>query len=141
MTLYYVAQTNPAYVGDNDNNSDLNGALQNAFDLGTAPDYSDPVFANGLLALGFDAADVLYNASTTDPGLGEEALPRAAVAPGLRCPLVPVSDGATGLLGFANVRHGLDFFEAVNGSDQQNVTYQGHLSTRPGMCAANIAAP
>jgi hypothetical protein len=139
MTLYYVAQTNPAHVGNDDNNSDLKGALQKAFNLGTVPDYSDPVFANGLLALGFDAADVLYNASTTDTELGEEALPRAAVAPGLRCPQEPVSDGATGPLGFADVRHGLDFFEAVNGSNLQNVTYHGHLRTVPGTCAPNVA--
>ena len=143
MTLYYVAQTDPAHVGpgDNDNYSDLNGALQTALSLGTTPDYNDPVFANGIIALGFDAADVLYNASTVQPRLVEEALHRAEVAPRLRCPPQPVSYGATGPLGFADVRHGLDFFKAVNAtsnSNSQNVTYEDHLLTDPGTCALNV---
>jgi hypothetical protein len=146
MTLYYVAQTNPAHVGpgDTDNASSLKGDLQVALNLATTPDYTNSVFANGLLALGFDAADVLYSASTTDSGLGgpEQAVPRSAIAPGLRCPQVPVSDGATGPLGFADVRHGLDFFKAVNatnGPNPQDVTYLYHQATLPGRCAPNVA--
>jgi hypothetical protein len=142
-----VAQTDPTHVGpgDTDNASNLNGDLQSALKLGTTPDYTNPVFANGLMALGFDAADVLYSASTTDSGQDgggpEQALPRSAVAPGLRCPQVPVSDGATGPLSFAKVRHGLDFFKAVNatnGSNAQDVTYLYHQATLPGQCAPNV---
>lgn len=143
MTLYYVAQTDPARVGpgDIDNNSDLNGALRTALSLGANPDYNDPVFATGLIALGFDAANVLYNASTINPHLVEEALHRAQVAPRLRCPQQPVTHGATGPLGFADVRHGLDFFQAVNaksGANSQTVTYVDHLLTDPGTCAPNV---
>jgi hypothetical protein len=61
-TLYYVAQTDPAHVaGTNDNGSGLNVEVRDAFALRAAPSYDDPVFADGLLALGFDAADALYN--------------------------------------------------------------------------------
>jgi hypothetical protein len=146
MTLYYVAQTDPAHVGpgDTDNGSSLNGDLQIALNLATTPDYTNSILANGLVALGFDAADVLYRASTTDSGLSgpEQALPRSSVAPGLRCPKAPVSGGATGPLGFADVRHGLDFFKAVNatnGPRPQDVTYLAHQATLPGRCAHNVA--
>jgi hypothetical protein len=53
-----------------------------------------------------------------------------------------VSNGATGPLGFADVRHGLDFFKAVNvtsGPNPQRVTFQSHRQTLPGTCAPNIA--
>jgi hypothetical protein len=153
MTLYYVAQTDPAHVpavpggvSSADNGSGLNIDLQKALSLDSIPGYSDAVFANGHMALGFDAADLLYSASTTATGAGgqEQALPRAAVAPGLRCPQEPiVSNGAMGPLGFANVKHGLDFFMAVNaasGPNPQHVTFQSYQPTVPGMCAPNVAS-
>jgi hypothetical protein len=151
-TLYYVAQTDPAHVpavpgngaDSADNGSGLNTDLQRALHLGGTLDYSNPVFANGLMAPGFDAADLLYSESTAGAGTGEQeqALPRAAVAPGLRCPQEPVSNGATGRLGFADVRHGLDFFNAVNATSDPNlqrVTFQSHRQTVPGPCAPNVA--
>lgn len=143
MTLYYVAQTDPANVGSDDNGSELANYLQAALGLGSTPSYSDPVFADGLLALGFDAANVLDSASIQVPGSDQpdQPLPRAEVAPKLRCPQEPFSDGATGPLGFADTRHGLDFFEAVNTStgNAQNVTFVGHQATHVGMCAPNVA--
>ena len=150
MKLYYVAQADPAYVpstpGDGaDNGSGLNSDLESALNLGDTPSYASPVFANGLLALGFDAADLLYSQSAAG-GAGaseqEQALPRSAVGPGLRCPQESVGDGATGPLGFADVRHGLDFFKAVTvtGSpNPQQVTFQAHQQTVPGTCAPNVA--
>ncbi len=139
MTLYYVAQTDPAHVADNDDNSDLNGAVQTALSLGATPDYNNPVFASGLIALGFDAANVLYSASTHTPDLAEEPLPRSNVAPRLRCPQDPVIYGATGPVGFAGARHGLDFFKAVNaGPNSQNVTYENHQDTVTGKCTPNV---
>jgi hypothetical protein len=153
MTLYYVAQADPAHVppvpgggaSSADNGSGLNADLQQALHLSSTPSYSDPVFANGHMALGFDAAALLYSASTTGTGAGdqEQALPRAGVAPELRCPQEPiVSNGATGPLGFADVRHGLDFFMAVNavsGPYPQRVTFRSYQPTRPGACAPNVA--
>jgi hypothetical protein len=150
MRLYYVAQTDPAHVpaegGSADNGSGLNTDLQSALNLGQAPDYESPVFADGLMALGFDAADVLYRESTTGVGAGEQEqpVPRAWVAQFLRCPQEPVSSGATGPLGFADVRHGLDFFKAVNaidGRSPQVVTYQSYQPTVPGSCAPAIRPP
>jgi hypothetical protein len=150
MTLRYVAQTDPAHVpaeeGTADNGSNLNTDLQSALNLNRTPDYQNPVFADGLMALGFDAADALYRESTTGVGAGEQeqAVPRAWVAQFLRCPQEPVSSGATGPLGFADVRHGLDFFKAVNaaaGPNPQRVTYQSYLPTVPGGCAPAIAPP
>jgi hypothetical protein len=150
MKLYYVAQTDPAYVpagtgNGADNASGLNTDLTKALGLHAALRYSNPVFANGHLALAFDAADLLYSESTTsDASAGEQehALPRSAVAPGLRCPLEPVGNGATGSLGFADVRHGLDFFKAVNvtgAPNPQRVTFQSHQQTVTGTCAPNVA--
>ena len=152
MTLHYVAQTDPDHVppaagggaGSADNGSGLDVDLQAALGLSGTLRYSDPVLANGLIALGFDAAHLLYNASTTNAGAGnqDQALPRDVVAPGLRCPQEPVSNGATGPLGFADVRHGLDFFTAVNatGPNPQRVTFQApHQPTIPGKCAPNVA--
>lgn len=155
MTLYYVAQTDPGHVpaahdadgvAAEDNGSGLNTDLQQALKLVTVPGYGNPVFANGLMALGFDAAAQLYSASTTGTGAAEQeqALPRAAVAPGLRCPLELVSNGATGPLGFADVHHGLDFFKAVNMTGgvpyPQDVTFKFYRPTVPGTCAPNVAS-
>jgi hypothetical protein len=150
MKLYYVAQTDPDHVGASagggaDNGSGLNADLQGALKLKDTPGYSDPAFANGHIALGFDAAHLLYSASTTGAGVGnqEQVVLRDAVIPGLRCPQQePVSNGATGPLGFADVRHGLDFFKAVNatsGPNQQSVTFQSHQQTHTGKCAPNVA--
>ena len=64
------------------------------------------------------------------------------MTPNLRCPQEPVNDGATGHMGFADVRHGLDFFKAVNattGPNPQRVTFQAYRQTVPGTCAPNIA--
>ncbi|HEY6786586.1 MAG TPA: ABC transporter substrate-binding protein [Trebonia sp.] len=153
MTLYYVAQTDPDHVGraaaggpgSADNGSGLNADIQGGLRLNGTPGYSDPVFANGIIALGFDAAHLLYSASTTSAGAGnqEQVVPRDAVIPGLRCPQEPVSNGATGPVGFADVHHGLDFFKAVNatsGPNAQRVTFQSpHQQAHPGKCAPNVA--
>jgi hypothetical protein len=150
MTLYYVAQTDPGHVGPSagggaDNGSGLNADLQVALNLKDTPGYSDPAFANGHIALGFDAAHLLYSASTTGAGVGnrEQVVLRDAVMQRLRCPRQPVSNGATGPLSFVDVRHGLDFFKAVNatsGPNQQSVTFQPpHQPTVPGKCPPNVA--
>ncbi|HEX3964578.1 MAG TPA: hypothetical protein VHZ03_49355 [Trebonia sp.] len=153
MTLYYAAQTDPDHVGpaagggagSADNGSGLNADLQQALTLNGSLVYSNAVFGNGHIALGFDAAHLLYNASTTGAGAGnqEQVVHRDAVIPDLRCPREPVSNGATGPLGFADVRHGLDFFKAVNttsGPNPQRVTFQPpHQQTVPGKCAPNVA--
>jgi hypothetical protein len=150
MSLYYVTQTDPAYVpavpGDGaDNGSGLNTDLTKALGLDDTVRYTNPLFANGHLALGFDAADLLYSESTTSTaaaGEQEQALARSAVTPGLRCPQESVSNGATGSMGFADVRHGLDFFKAVNmtgGPNPQRVTFQSYRQTVTGTCAPNVA--
>lgn len=153
MTLYYVEQTDPAHVpavpgggaSSADNGSGLNIDLQKALNLNGTPSYLNSVFANGLIALGFDAADLLYSESTTGVGKGdqEQVLARADVGPNLRCPQEPIiSNGATGHLGFADVRHGLDFFKAANASSgpyPQRVTFQSYQQTVPGTCTPNVA--
>jgi hypothetical protein len=144
MTLYYVAQTAPAYVGPQglDDYSHLALHFADAFGLRNIPSYSASPFADGLLSLGFDAADALYDASTNDAGASQNQapLPRAFVAPTLRC-LPSIGDGATGNIGFADVQHGMDIFEAASTPDNnhQKVTHLAHIRTIPSTCKPNVA--
>lgn len=142
MTLYYAAQTDPDDVAASDNNSQLNRILKTALSLRTRPKYGDPAFASGLIALGYDAANVLYNASTTNGrGQTEVHLHRAEVEPHLRCFTVMVTHAATGHLGFTDVQHGLYLFKAVNttsGPDPQKVSEAGNRPTITENCAPNV---
>lgn len=123
MTLYYVAQTDPQYVtrdgkdDHTDNGSGLNGQLQSAFTLASLPGYQDPIFADGTIALAFDAARALYQAATANDANG-----RAATAANLSC-FQPIGGGATGTIGFG-VQHGLEVFKVPPGQ-----TYGHYYST------------
>jgi hypothetical protein len=142
MTLYYAAQTDPAYVPPDgqDNGSDLNTYLQAALGRTSTLFYKDPIFADGTIALAFDAADALYTAATAnDPGTQQQLAGRASIAPNLRC--TKITHGATGTIGFANVQHGLNIFEVPPTTDngQQTVRHVHGVATMPGSCKPNVA--
>jgi hypothetical protein len=142
MTLYFVTQTDPAYVPPDgqDNGSGLNIDLKAALGLASVPPYDDPIFADGTIALAFDAADALYQAATANGPVTQQQLAgRASIAPNLRCEAI--TGGATGTIGFADVHHGLNIFQVLPTTDHgyQAVTLRQHTATTPGKCSPNVA--
>ena len=123
-TLYYAALTNTAVTGPS---SSLRQDLQNALKLSTAPVYGDHVYTDGVLGLAYDAAHALYEAAVNSPH-------RPGIAWALHCQ-VTLSDGATGPIGFANVRHGLQVWEVKPGQNgTPSLTPRPYSPSSDGQC-------
>jgi len=109
VTVYFAALTDVARTG---RGSGLAQDVQNSLRLAAAPPYShDPFFADGSVALAFDAAQVL------DQAAEESGWERPAVPSWLRC--MHFTDGATGQIWFSGERHGIDIVKitAAPGGD------------------------
>lgn len=115
VTVYFAAGTDVAKTAQR---SGLAADVMTAFSLTARPPYhQDPFFADGSVALAFDAAQVLDFAAErilNQPGarVGEV---RTAMPSWLRCTYFP--GGATGPIWFSGERHAIEIVKIPAGSD------------------------
>lgn len=112
VTVYYTALTDTAKTGPA---SMLAPDTKNALRLNSTPSYSDPYFADGAVALAYDAAHALYQAAAQADGN------RFGVASALRC--LHLTNGATGPIWFNRVHHGIVIVKAA-GQSQPTISKQ-----------------
>ena len=143
VTLYYTALTNTLKTGPGSGfTHDLEQSLGVRIPAGQGSrDYSNPVFTDGILALAYDAAHALYTATeNAASAAGGNPLTRSSIAATLRC-MVPITNGATGSIGFSGVHHGLQVMEVTQSRDgtpdlRPDAAY--YDAPRDGACAPNV---
>jgi hypothetical protein len=109
VTVYYAVPTD---VSQTATGSSLDLDLYHALDLSRTPSYADPFFADGGVALAYDAAHALYEAATgTLSDATGSAASRAGVPSYLRC--TQITNAATGQVWFSGVRHGIAVVRAI----------------------------
>ncbi len=122
VMVYYTALTNTAKTAG----SPLVSDIERAFGVTVASDptsptsstspYGNAVFADGTLALAFDATAALYKAATDAYSEAGGQPDRVGTAAVLRCLTI---NGATGTVGFTGVHHGIQVMQVTppaNGS-------------------------
>jgi len=127
VTVYYATLTAASRTGPG---SFLADDLQRALHLRSTPSYSDPFFADGTVALAFDAAHALYAAASQAGG-------RNGVPSILRC--LHITKGATGQIWFNHVHHSVEIIRVTgDANDHPRIAIVSHSATTGVTCPSVI---